>query len=107
MTILTLVQPEKKYYLVTLKEGGVVRVQAKSYSDTAYGTFAFYREDIELVNRSYNKGSPLVPIYELSRKFIASVEEEGMAEVHPVVVKRKTPKQPKKARVSTVKKLKK
>jgi hypothetical protein len=103
MTVLKLVPPEPKYYLITLKAGGKVKVAAKSYCDTAYGTFAFYREDIELVNKQFNKGCPLTPIYELSRKVIASVEEEGVAEFHPMpsIKKKKTAKPKRKSPKTT------
>lgn len=95
--VLKIVPPEPRYYLITLKSGDKVKVAAKSYCDTAYGTFAFYREDIELVNKAFNKGSPLTPIYELSRKVIASVEEEGVAEFHPIkIIKKKKTIKPKK-----------
>lgn len=76
-----IVPNEPRFYLVDLKDGGIIKIRATSYCDTGYGTFAFYKEDIDSVNKAYLKGSPLAPVYERSRKSIASVEEDGFIEI--------------------------
>jgi hypothetical protein len=92
---LRLVEREPRIYLVYLKEGGHISVKAESYTDTDYGWFAFYKEDIETVNKMYMKGSPPTPIYELPRREVSSVAEEGVIEMHlkerKVTIKKKKP----------------
>ena len=92
---LSIVQNEPRLYQVFLKAGGHVSVKAECYTDTDYGWFAFYREDMEVVNRGYVKGNPPVPIYELPRRDVDSIAEEGVIEMH--LEKRKAVKKKKKA----------
>jgi hypothetical protein len=91
----TVPRPDK-YFSVKRKSGDSIHLKAESYCDTGYGTFAFYREEIEEVNKSYLKGSPLVPIFELPRKTVSSIEEIGVAEFQ---VKPKAKKKPVSKRV--------
>jgi len=78
---LRLVEPSPKFYCVFLKEGAVVRVQAACYTCTDYGSFAFYREDIELVNRAYLKQCPPSAIFEIPRRDVHSIAEDGIISI--------------------------
>lgn len=108
---LRLVEKPPRIYLVYLKTGGHIAVKAECYTDTDYGWFAFYEQDIEEVNRGYIKGNPPTPIYELPRREVASIAEEGVIEMHlkkqRVTKKKKTPANKKPNPKSVVKKPKK
>jgi hypothetical protein len=87
MTVLLSIVPKlAKVYLIELKSGGIVRVSANSYCGTDYGTFAFYREESDQVNKAYNKGCPPAPVYETPRKSIIAISEEGMSEICTITV---------------------
>ena len=74
---LSIVPPSPKMFRVYLLDAGSVLVRANSYFATEYGTYAFYLEDIEDVNKAYNAGKPPCAVYESPRKNIRAVAEEG------------------------------
>jgi hypothetical protein len=93
---LHLVESSPKYYCVYLKDCSTVRVQATCYTCTDYGTYAFYREDIDTVNKSYLRSSPPAAIYEIPRRDVSSIAEEGLIEMQKKPKKTRTQNKPKK-----------
>jgi hypothetical protein len=91
--ILMPVQPAPKHYCVHT-DTGVVRVRANSYSATNYGTYAFYKEGIEEVNKAAMKGGELASVYEVPRRNVESITEEGVSE-NVVISRKKSPKKTK------------
>lgn len=82
--VLSLVQKPLKHYCVYLRDDenwGFVRVRANSYLATDYGTYAFYLENAEEVNRRYMKGNLPDCVYEIPRRNVDAISEESMSEV--------------------------
>ena len=92
--LIQLVTPKPKYYFVRLKDGRTVRVKANSYDATTYATYGFYLESADVVSKADLKGMPCTPIFEISRKSVESISEEGVIDISEKVTEIKEEKKP-------------
>lgn len=92
--VIQLVTPAPKHYFVHLKDGRTIRVRANSYDASTYATYSFYLESSDVVNKADLKGMPCSPIFEISRKSVESISEEGVIEISEKVAEIKPEKKP-------------
>ena len=75
--LLRILEKPETYYIVQLYEGDYVKVNAHSYYLSDQSTYAFFKESMEVLNKHLIKGYPPTPVFEIARKLVSSVHEEG------------------------------